>query len=83
MESVINCDKCLKQFNNLENLPKLFPCCGITYCISCIKKDLTQHELGPVKCDQCKTQFDSVDKLVVNTKLLRINNLNVSIQSPI
>ncbi|CDW82253.1 tripartite motif-containing protein 66 [Stylonychia lemnae] len=45
MESLVNCDKCQQRFNDNENFPKLLPCCGITYCLSCINSTLIYNSL--------------------------------------
>lgn len=72
MESIVNCDKCYLRFNDGEYLPKIFPCCGVTYCMNCINKYNTNRQLNKVVCDQCEKQYDDASQLITNSKLLKI-----------
>lgn len=62
MESLFNCNQCGNKFNDQDNIPKLFPCCGSTLCLACIKSVLT-HTILPLLYFSL---FDLFDILIIH-----------------
>ena len=34
--AILQCDSCNLEFDQVDRVPKLMPCCGITLCLNCI-----------------------------------------------
>jgi len=71
MEKLLCCDYCGIRFNDKEQLPKLFPCCGQTCCLTCS----VDPESKKVTCKGCGKTHSALETLITNEKLLKLATL--------
>ena len=75
----MECEICLKYWNNDDIIPKILPC-GHTFCLSCLEKELDKSLKNKCifKCPSCSLEFESIIeyKDILN---LQINNSLISL----
>ena len=75
----MECEICLKYWNNDDIIPKILPC-GHTFCLSCLEKELDKSLKNKCifKCPSCSLEFESIIKYkdILN---LQINNSLISL----
>ena len=79
IQAILQCDSCNLEFDLQERIPKLMPCCGVTFCLNCIVSVLPsagedEVEVGYranckkcVSCAQLIMLEDPANSLHVNT----------------